>query len=71
MAHEPDDDEAALHWAGDDVTGRDGARLPSETTVDAMGTPAEEAGPAEPPARPGVRALTGLFAVLYLALTVG
>jgi hypothetical protein len=71
MAHEPDDDEAALHWAGDEVTGREGARLPREAAADAVDAPDEQAGPAGPPAHPGARALTGLFALLYLALTVG
>jgi hypothetical protein len=70
MAHELDDDDAeALRWAGDEDTGREGARLPSHT--DATETPADELPPAGARPRPGMAPLTGLFAVLYLALTVG
>jgi hypothetical protein len=72
MAHDDDlDDEAALRWAGDEVTGREGARLPRETGPDAAETPAGDPAPAGPAPRPGMAPLTGLFALLYLALTVG
>lgn len=71
-ATEPDDDDdAALHWAGDELTGREGARLPAEQLSDAVETPAENPAPAGPPPRPGMAPLTVLFAVLYLVLTVG
>ncbi|MBX3193895.1 MAG: hypothetical protein KF727_02195 [Microbacteriaceae bacterium] len=66
-----DDDDDALHWAGDELTGREGARLPSGRGSDAVAAPADDAPPAGPPPRPGMAPLTFLFAVLYLALTVG
>lgn len=71
MARDSEDDDEALHWAGDEATGREGARLPRETATDAAETPADEPPPAAPPPRPGTAPLTGLFALLYLALTVG
>jgi len=76
MARDPEpgiddgDDDAALHWAGDEVTGREGARLP-EGQADVAETPADEPAPAGPPPRRGMAPLTGLFALLYLVLTVG
>jgi hypothetical protein len=68
-----DDDEEAFHWAGDEVGGREGSHLPvQKTTQDAAETPADdERPPAGPPRRRGMALLTGVFAVLYLALTVG
>jgi hypothetical protein len=65
------DDEEALRWAGDELTGREGARRPVETGADAGVAPVDEAPPAGPPPRRGMAPLTGLFALLYLALTVG
>ena len=68
-----DDDEEAFHWAGDEVGGREGARLPSEQVQDAAAGsdgdvasehPASSSGPAQ-------TLLTALFAIAYLALTVG
>ena len=68
-----DEDEEAFHWAGDEATGREGARLPGTKTPDAMaGSPADVApaapGPRSGPAR---SALTAVFGIVYLALTVG
>ena len=70
---DPDDDEAAFHWAGDEVGGREGARLPSEKARDAAaGLGAYVAAPQPAPqSGPGRRALTLLFGALYLALTLG
>jgi hypothetical protein len=66
-----DEDEEAFHWAGDDVGGREGARLPSEQVQDAAaGIPTAE--PVETPrSAPLQSALTFLFGAGYLALTVG
>lgn len=67
-----DEDEDAFHWAGDEVGGREGARLPSRQVQDAMvGSPADVA-PSDPGAQSGsALLLTGVFGVVYLALTVG
>ena len=67
----PDDDEEAFHWAGDEVGGREGPRLPKQGDADAVAESAEHEAPAGPPSRPGKAVITGLFAVLYLAITVG
>ncbi|MGE3193169.1 MAG: hypothetical protein AB7K08_06855 [Microbacteriaceae bacterium] len=68
-----DDDEEAFHWAGDEVGGREGSHLPVQQTArDAAEAPADdERAPAGPPARAGMALLTGIFALLYLTLTVG
>lgn len=65
------DDEEAFHWAGDEVSGREGARIPGTQTPDAADASEDEAPPAGPPRRPGMAPVTILFALLYLALTVG
>jgi hypothetical protein len=67
-----DEDEAAFRWAGDEVGGREGARLPDKKIQDAaVGSPADVAV-AEPGLQSGsARLLTGFFGVVYLALTVG
>jgi hypothetical protein len=76
MAHLEDDDEDAFRWAGDEDTGREGARLPgargeaSEHPDDAPAA-ADGAPPAGASRRPGMTAITVLFGLLYLALTVG
>lgn len=71
----PDDleDEEAFHWAGDEVGGREGARLPGEQVQDAVAdsdddVASEDAGSRSRPVR---TLLTFLFAIGYLALTVG
>jgi hypothetical protein len=67
-----DDDEEAFHWAGDEVGGREGARLPIDDQDATAGSDADVA-----PAGPALRsqglgtALTLLFGLGYLALTVG
>jgi hypothetical protein len=66
-----DEDEDAFHWAGDEVSGREGARLPGPQTPDAAAAPADDAPSVVPPRSPGTAAVTALSAVLYLALTVG
>lgn len=76
MAHFEEDDEEAFRWAGDEDTGREGARLPGargEGTELPDDAPAAADGQPHAGAsrRPGVAAVTILFALLYLALTVG
>ena len=73
MARIDEDDEAAFHWAGDEVGGREGARLPSEQARDAVAGPATDDATADPVLRssPARSALTVFFGVLYLVLTVG
>lgn len=70
-----DEDEEALRWAGDELTGREGPRLPRTGTADAADAglaPAPDPEvPAGPPRRPGLAAVTVLGALLYLVLTVG
>lgn len=67
------DDEEAFRWAGDEVGGRAGPRLPAATAADdgGPGRARETPEPTSPP--PGVARFvtTGLFGALYLALTVG
>ncbi|MGN6502476.1 MAG: hypothetical protein ACTHKX_06185 [Pseudolysinimonas sp.] len=76
MAHLDEDDDEAFRWAGDEDSGREGARVPgargegAEPPDDAA-APADGAPPAGPPRRRGMAAITGLFALLYLVLTVG
>ena len=69
----PDEDEEAFHWAGDEVGGREGPRLPDRKARDAVaGSPGEVATAVDgPQSGPGTRILTLLFGVVYLALTVG
>ena len=72
----PDEDEEALRWAGDEVTGREPPRLPGVRATpvagDAAPTPAADGADGVAPARPpGMSALTALGAVLYLGVTVG
>jgi hypothetical protein len=67
------DDEEAFHWAGDEVGGREGARIPGEKVPDAGLTPAtdvatEVEGPRSGPAGTLV---TGFFGLVFLALTIG
>jgi hypothetical protein len=71
VAHE-DEDEEAFRWAGDEVGGREGARLPIKDQ-DAMAGVDADLAPAEPVLRSGGlgTALTVLFGAGYLALTVG
>jgi hypothetical protein len=66
------DDEDAFHWAGDETSGREGARLPTKGR-DAVAEPAGAGAPAVPGlrSRPGSALALALFALLYLALTVG
>ncbi len=73
MARHDDDDEAAFHWAGDEVGGREGARLPGETVQDAVAGSAADVAPVDPAlrSRPGRALLTGAFGIIYLALAVG
>jgi hypothetical protein len=66
-----DPDEEAFHWAGDDVGGREGSHLPAATVPDAAAGDQPGLAPAAPPTRPGATAITVLFGLLYLALTVG
>ncbi len=71
MAH-LDDDEEAFHWAGDEVGGREGARLPDQKAPDVVaGSTADVATPASAPRSGSGRVLTVLFGLVYLALTVG
>jgi len=67
------DDEEAYHWAGDEVGGREGARLPREKARDAVAGPATDSPPAVPALRPGPAQtlLTGFFGLAYLAITIG
>jgi hypothetical protein len=67
------DDEEAFYWAGDEVGGREGARLPRGKAPDGVaGPPAEDVDPDHTPRPgPGGRVLTGAFGLVYLALTVG
>jgi hypothetical protein len=67
------EDEDAFHWAGDEVGGREGARLPGETSRDVSVTIAEDVATARPGSRSGVAGtlLTGFFGLLFLALTIG
>ncbi len=68
-----DPDDEALHWAGDEVAGREGGRLPDKKIQDAVAGSAAEVAPEEPGPRPSPARtlLTGVFGVVYLALTVG
>lgn len=68
-----DEDEDAFHWAGDEVGGREGARLPSERVQDAAADSAADGAVAEPGlrSRPLSSLLTVLFGICFLALTVG
>jgi hypothetical protein len=67
-----DDDEEAFHWAGDETSGREGARLPTKGPDAGVASSADGA-PAIPGlrSRPGSALLLAVFALLYLALTVG
>jgi len=67
------EDEDAFHWAGDEVGGRESARLPGEQIQDAVAGPSADVASEDTGSRSRpVRALlTVLFAILYLALTVG
>lgn len=66
------EDEEAFHWAGDDVGGREGDHLARGSRESVR-----DFAPSAPDDAPAVRqsplgaALTGIFGVLYLALTVG
>jgi len=66
-----EDDEEAFHWAGDEATGREGARLPVANAQDVAETPADDAPSAGPARRAGTAPLTILFGLLYLVITVG
>jgi hypothetical protein len=72
MAH-LDPDEEALRWAGDEVVGREGARVPKKRTQDAVAGSAAYVATEAPGLRSGraSTALTFLFGVVYLGLTVG
>ncbi|AYF97126.1 hypothetical protein [Protaetiibacter intestinalis] len=75
---EPDDD-AALHWAGDEARGQAAPRLRGEPVADADGTDAASAaGTAaaasadrRTPRELALLVATGVFGGLYLALAVG
>ena len=71
--HDELDDEEAFHWAGDEVGGREGARLPSEKTRDAVAGSGADVASAEPGLQsgPATKAVTALFGIVFLALTVG
>jgi hypothetical protein len=75
VAHLDEDDEEAFRWAGDEVSGREGARVPASTGAaegaDAGPAPDDEAAPAGRSRRRGMTLITLLFGLLYLALTVG
>jgi hypothetical protein len=67
------DDDEALRWAGDEVVGREGARLPNKKVQDVVAGPPADVATAVPGLRSG-RAwplLTFFFGAVYLALTVG
>lgn len=68
-----DEDEDAFHWAGDEVGGREGARLPSQQMQDAAaGASGDVASETPGPrSRPLSTLLTLLFGAAYLVLTVG
>lgn len=67
-----DPDEEALRWAGDEVTGREGPRLPRDQADTVAGPAASDAPEAPGPrSRPGAALVTALGAILYLAWTVG
>jgi hypothetical protein len=66
-----DDDEEAFHWAGDEVGGREGPRLPKPGAADAVVGVDPDLAPASTSPRRGSAALTGLFGVLFLTITVG
>jgi hypothetical protein len=67
-----DQDEEAFHWAGDEVGGREGARLPRKKAPDVVAGSAADVAIASPGPRSGsARLLTGFFGVVYLALAVG
>jgi hypothetical protein len=68
-----DDDEVALRWAGDEVVGREGARLPGKKIQDVVAGSASDVAIEAPGLRssPATFALTLLFGLVYLALTVG
>jgi hypothetical protein len=67
-----DEDEDAFHWAGDEVGGREGPRLPSKKAPDVVaGSSADVPSPASGPRSGSARLGTGFFGVVYLALTVG
>jgi hypothetical protein len=69
---DPHDDEEAFHWAGDEVGGREGPRLPSQTVDAAADSPADDAsGGPGPRSRPLWTLVTLLFGLVYLAVTIG
>lgn len=72
-AREDLDDEEAFHWAGDEVGGREGARLPDKKVQDVVAGSRADVAAADPAPRSGFagQLLTVLFGVVYLALTVG
>lgn len=72
-AIDPEDEEdAALHWAGDEVSGREGARLPDKKIQDVVAGSGGDVATADPGPQSGsALLLTGVFGVVYLALTVG
>lgn len=67
------DDDAALHWAGDEARGQAAPRLREATPASGTASEAHEvaSAPARPPAERALRVGTGVFAVLMLAETVG
>ena len=70
---DPDDDDAALSWAGDDLRGQAAPRLRGD--ADATPAPADE--PRDEPAAPrsgaerATAAVTIVFGLVYLALSIG
>jgi len=67
------EDEEAFHWAGDEVGGREGARLPDKRNQDVVAGSDADVATDDPGPRsgPGRTLLTGFFGIVYLALTVG
>lgn len=66
-----DEDDDALQWAGDDVTGRDAPRLGGDATQleTVEGAPPERARRSAGDV--GLAALTVLFGIAYLGVTLG
>lgn len=72
-ANVADGDEEAFHWAGDEIEGRQGARLPDEKARDDKAGQSFEAGTQRADSQSSTLGtlLTGVFGAGYLALAVG
>jgi len=67
-----EDDEDAFHWVGDEVGGREGDHLPTQTPDAVVGDAVVERVETSGSNSSAVGSLlTGVFGVGYLALTVG